>query len=386
MIGSKLKILIVRNYPNYIEVGPNATYNIQELGLASALVRKGHICDIVFWTNGEEHDVRYDVPGSSSTITIFYRRAFTVLKNAIYNLAPLFDQYDILQPAEYNQLESLFLAITRPNQTVVYHGQYFGEENRRYNTWCKYFDLFGIPLYKLKKTMFLTKSKMAAEYLAGKGINSSLVTAPGVGINSDVLDGSPTDKSELLGAHDRIRLLYVGGFMPRRHLELIGQIALRLKRMGTDCEIVAIGSAKDEYGLSVIDNYKKWGLADSFIHIPSLEQKALKSIYCNCDFFLFPSTYEIFGMVLLEAMHYGLPVISYPNGGSSMLIEDGVNGFVLNNLDPEAWANKIVDVLNDTDHRARLSANASNTVSSHFTWDALADSFIDQYNKRLSVK
>lgn len=386
MIGSKLKILIVRNYPNYIEVGPNATYNIQELGLASALVRKGHICDIVFWTNGEEHDVRYDVPGSSSTITIFYRRAFTVLKNAIYNLAPLFDQYDILQPAEYNQLESLFLAITRPNQTVVYHGQYFGEENRRYNTWCKYFDLFGIPLYKLKKTMFLTKSKMAAEYLAGKGIDSSLVTAPGVGINSDVLDGSPTDKSELLGAHDRIRLLYVGGFMPRRHLELIGQIALRLKRMGTDCEIVAIGSAKDEYGLSVIDNYKKWGLADSFIHIPSLEQKALKSIYCNCDFFLFPSTYEIFGMVLLEAMHYGLPVISYPNGGSSMLIEDGVNGFVLNNLDPEAWANKIVDVLNDTDHRARLSANASNIVSSHFTWDALADSFIDQYNKRLSVK
>lgn len=386
MIGSKLKILIVRNYPNYIEVGPNATYNIQELGLASALVRKGHVCDIVFWTNGEERDIRYEVPGSSSTITIFYRKAFTIFKNAIYNLAPLFDQYDILQPAEYNQLESLFLAISRPHQTVVYHGQYYGEDNRRYNTWCKYFDFFGVPLYKLKKTMFLTKSTMAAEYLTDKGIDSSLVSAPGVGINSDVLDGSPTDKSDLLGAHDRIRLLYVGGFMPRRHLELIGQIALKLKQLGTDCEIVAVGSAGDEYGLSVINKFKQWGLSDSFIHIPSMEQKALRSIYCSCDFFLFPSTYEIFGMVLLEAMHYGMPVISYPNGGSSMLIEDGVNGFVLDNLNPDAWVNKIVDVLNNTELRARLGANAASTVNSHFTWDALVDSFIDQYKNRLNVK
>lgn len=386
MIGSKLKILIVRNYPNYIEVGPSATYNIQEIGLASALVRKGHVCDIVFWTNGEEHDIRYEVPGSSSTITIFYRKAFTVFKNAIYNLAPLFDQYDILQPAEYNQLESLFLAISRPQQTVVYHGQYYGEENRRYNTWCKYFDILGIPLYKYKKTMFLTKSRLAAEYLIDKGIDSSLVSAPGVGINSDVLDGSPTDKSDLLGNHHRLRLLYVGGFMPRRHLELIGQIALRLKRSGIDCEIVAVGSAADEYGQSVINKYMQWGLGDSFIHIPSLEQKALKSIYRSCDFFLFPSTYEIFGMVLLEAMHYGMPVISFPNGGSSMLIEDGVNGFVLDNLNPDAWANRINDVLNDCELQLRLSANAANTVNSRFTWDALADEFIEQYKKRLSVR
>lgn len=231
--------------------------------------------------------------------------------------------------------------------------------------------------------MFLTKSIMAAAYLADKGIDSSLVSAPGVGINSDVLDGDPIDKSEMLGPHDRIRLLYVGGFMPRRHLDLIGKIALGLKQQGVDCQIVAIGSAADEYGLSILGKYQRWGLHDSFIHIPSLEQKALKSIYSSCDIFLFPSTYEIFGMVLLEAMHYGLPVISYPNGGSSMLIEDGVNGFILDSLDPQVWVRKIVDVLSDSDLRTRLGASASKTVDSHFTWDVLADSFLGQYRKRL---
>ena len=51
-----MKILIIRNYPSYMDVEKN-TYNIQEVGLAKALVRKGNICDIVFWTDKEEKEV-----------------------------------------------------------------------------------------------------------------------------------------------------------------------------------------------------------------------------------------------------------------------------------------------------------------------------------------
>ena len=53
-----MKILIIRNYPSYMDVEHN-TYNIQEIGLAKALVRKGHTCDIVFWTNNKEKTVDY---------------------------------------------------------------------------------------------------------------------------------------------------------------------------------------------------------------------------------------------------------------------------------------------------------------------------------------
>ena len=42
-----MKILIIRNFPSYMAV-KNNTYNIQEVGLAKALVRKGHFCDIIF--------------------------------------------------------------------------------------------------------------------------------------------------------------------------------------------------------------------------------------------------------------------------------------------------------------------------------------------------
>ena len=45
-----MKILIIRNYPSYMDVEKN-TYNIQEVGLAKALVRKDNVCDILFWTD-----------------------------------------------------------------------------------------------------------------------------------------------------------------------------------------------------------------------------------------------------------------------------------------------------------------------------------------------
>ena len=67
-----MKILIIRNYPSYMDVDFN-TYNIQEVGLAKALIRKGHKCDIVFWTNKEECEkvVKFD---EKYSLIIYYRR------------------------------------------------------------------------------------------------------------------------------------------------------------------------------------------------------------------------------------------------------------------------------------------------------------------------
>lgn len=71
------------------------TYNIQEVGLAKALVRKGHICDIVFWTNKEEKNITIAVEDCGN-INVFYRHGKTALKNTVYtNCTELFEQYDI---------------------------------------------------------------------------------------------------------------------------------------------------------------------------------------------------------------------------------------------------------------------------------------------------
>ena len=119
-----MRILIIRSYPSYMDVEKN-TYNIQEVGLAKALVRKGHVCDIVFWTDKEEKNITIEVENYGN-VNVFYRQGKTALKNTVYtNCAELFKQYDILQTAEYNQMQSWLLAKQYPQKTIIYHGPYY---------------------------------------------------------------------------------------------------------------------------------------------------------------------------------------------------------------------------------------------------------------------
>lgn len=120
-----MKILIIRNYPSYMDVEKN-TYNIQEVGLAKALVRKGNVCDIVFWTDKDEKEVAIPVDDRGK-VTVFYKHGKTALKNTVYSgCDELFAQYDVLQTAEYNQMQSWILAKKYPEKHIVYHGPYYG--------------------------------------------------------------------------------------------------------------------------------------------------------------------------------------------------------------------------------------------------------------------
>lgn len=383
-----MKILIVRNYPNYMAIGKNSTYNIQELGLASALVREGHTCDIVFWIKDKEKSITYQVPRSDGMIVIYYKKAKTFLKNAIYDIDNLIGKYDIIQSCEYNQLQSLIFAKKFPEKTVVYHGQYYGKENKKYNIWCKCFDLFGLKSYKKNRTFFITKSMLAKEYLENKELDASHIFALGVGMNRDTLENREHNQSDVCTAIEEIeeleadiKLLYVGEFMPRRHLKFMGDVVCELKKKDKDCKLIMIGKSNNEYGKSVKEYFESNDLNENVYYAECIEQRYLSRVYQACTAFLFPSTYEIFGMVLMEAMYFGLPVISCKNGGSTMLIKDGINGFVINELDVVKWAEKIIQIKEKD--VTEISMNARNTILKNFTWDALVSQFIQVYEKRL---
>lgn len=384
-----MKILIIRNYPNYMNV-KNATYNIQELGLAAALVRKGHICDIVFWTDREEEVVVCDVPDSKGKIHIFYKKAITLLKNTIYKIDDLIAEYDIIQPCEYNQIQAYIYARRYPDKVIIYHGQYWGKENKRYNQWCKFFDLWGIPTYIRNHTLFITKSDLAKQYLVDKGLSSDSIYALGVGINKNALylgdkEKIPDECLKIDTFKEEIKLLYVGEFMPRRHIKFIGKIVKELNQRGIQSKLIIVGKNSTKYGKECKDYFDREQITQYIYHIEKVEQKYLSEIYKRCTAFIFPSTYEIFGMVLLESMYFGLPVFCALNGGSSMIVKNNENGFILDELKVEAWVEKLTEVHNNKILARNIGESAHNSVVSEYTWDALADKFISIYKKRLEV-
>ena len=378
-----MKVLIVRNYPSYMEI-KNNTYNIQEVGLAKALVKKKYECDILFWTEGEEEEIKLHVEQKS--ITVYYRRAFSILKNTIYTqVKDLFEKYDVIQSSEYNQLESVWLAAKYPKKTIVYHGPYFSDFNKRYNLYCKIFDKLFLWIYIRKNTKFITKSELASEYLISKGLNENNVTTIGVGIDAEMLTCEKIDLNSRVYSNIHreggLKILYVGKVEPRRNVVMIVEIVRRIKEKVPNVQLYIIGSGNEEYIQKVKTNIFKFDLVDNVTWEYSMEQKHLGEIYKMADIFLLPTEYEIFGMVLLEAMYYGMLVLTTNNGGAKTLIRNGKNGFVLAKNDIDAWVEIIENYYYKKNEFKNIKEEAQRTVKNKFTWDALVNNFIEEYRR-----
>lgn len=379
-----MKILIIRCFPQYMEV-KNASYNIQEIGLARALVKKGHQCDIVFWTDKEEKEVQVDVDGKNS-ITVFYRQSKVFLKNAFFDIDDLIKKYDIIEPSEYNQLAAWKLSKKYPDKTVIYHGPYYCEFNKRYNAMCKVFDKIVLPAYKKNGTTFLVKSDLANDFLTSKGIKSENVTTVGVGIDLDAfkqndINEIPDEIKEIQNIKADIKLLYIGKIEERRNIPFLFDILNELKNRNVNAKLVMIGNGDEGYCKNCFDYAKKCGVFDSIYHIKKAEQKYLQYAYKNADIFLLPTRYEIFGMVLLEAMYFGTPAITTKNGGSQMLIKNGIDGQIINEFDAKIWCDKIIEISHNSNE---ISQNAHKKITEKFTWDVLSDKFISTYEKKIN--
>ena len=92
--------------------------------------------------------------------------------------------------------------------------------------------------------------------------------------------------------------------------------------------------------------------------------------------------YDIFGMVLLEAMYYRKPVLTTMNGGSNMMIKSGENGYVLDSFKVDLWSDKIITLIENSNLRKLMGGKAHNTIVKQFTWENLVNMFIDIYRNK----
>ena len=96
------------------------------------------------------------------------------------------------------------------------------------------------------------------------------------------------------------------------------------------------------------------------------------------DLYLLPSRYEAQGMVLVEAMMAGLPIVAARVGGVPGLIEDGKTGVLVPPEDPEAWAFAIASLLKDGE-RMKALGEAARKASAAYSTDTMVDAYVRLY-------
>ena len=108
--------------------------------------------------------------------------------------------------------------------------------------------------------------------------------------------------------------------------------------------------------------------------------KKIREIMVNMDILALPSWEEPFGLVILEAMASGVPVIAANSGGVPEIIKDGENGLLIPPRSPEALSQAILKILNDKNFAARLAMEGLNTVK-YYTARRMAEAVENIYRK-----
>lgn len=377
-----MKVLIIRTFPDVLNLN---TYNVQEIGLAKALVCKGIECGVVLYhgKQGETEELyQFNKDGKSYFFKIYWLKGIGISKNgfmpSVYKLIRL---YDVIQVHEYDQILSWMIYSKLRKPTVIYHGPYFHEYAKGYNLKCRIFDVCFLRWRKYTHVVAMTKSELAADFLRDKGFPK--VYTAGVGVDSDKFVPEPGEKvnCRLEKDDEKFRLLYVGKIEERRNVYFLADLFEKLVKDRDNIQLVIVGNGEKDYLDGFLQRIQPWQDKGKIIYFAYATQKELSLIYQCVNMFVFTSNYEIFGMVLLEAMYFGLPVISSMNGGASVLIHNQENGYVMQSFKITDWERIILELADNKELAERIGEKAHSTVEEHFLWDKLADKFINAYKE-----
>ena len=165
---------------------------------------------------------------------------------------------------------------------------------------------------------------------------------------------------------------YVGRLTAEKNVRLLAQIEAALLSAGlNDFQILMVGEGSE----------RSW-LERNLRHavLPGvLRGDNLANAFASMDVFVFPSETDTFGLVILEAMASGVPVVVARGGGPQHQVEEGVSGYVADNAN--AFADAILRLKGDPDLRCRMSQAARNHATD-YSWDRVFNNVYEIYASR----
>jgi D-inositol-3-phosphate glycosyltransferase len=127
------------------------------------------------------------------------------------------------------------------------------------------------------------------------------------------------------------------------------------------------------------------GIGDLVTFLGAKDQDTLPDYYAAAEMVIMPSHYESFGMVALEAMAMGKPVIASEVGGLAFLVKDGENGFHVPSRDPEALAERIYELLTNEGCRRDLG-NQAHIQAKQYAWTNIAQRMLRLFKQVIRSK
>lgn len=365
-----MNIIIIR--PNTSDFGKVGTYNVQEIGLANALSRKGYSVSVLF----------------------LHRLVFHIEKDEMYDFVYYLPHVKIgLHGIFYTQVLKKF----NPGKIIIFSDNQFWSKNiikwaKKYNIPC--INYFGAVLSDNKKwlhqfytklilfrnfnsykySLNIAKTEKVRKEMFINNIQCNKVIP--IGLDSDLLyKNVKKDVSIKIGnigfnESDKI-ILFVGRLVPYKNPILACKILENLLLEDSHYKLIIIG--KGEMKETLLNYIKEKNLSNCIYYIEKVEYSEMHKYMMSSNCLINLSDKEIFGMTILEAMFYMVPVIAHVAPGPNDIIINGYNGYLLNTEDINIWSKTIKKAISQN---LNLSINAKNTILEKYTWDSIVSQFL----------
>ncbi len=178
---------------------------------------------------------------------------------------------------------------------------------------------------------------------------------------------------------DENMILFVGRLTYQKGVEYLIRAFPKILENHPHSKLVIAGSGDMRNYLE--DLAFQIGCRDKIVFLGFVNIDTLKKLYNSANVTVIPSVYEPFGIVALESMASGTPVVASDVGGLSEIIQHDYNGVRVYPKNPESIAWGINKVLSDEGYRNWIINNAKHDAYTKYSWDAIANSTVEVYNK-----
>ncbi|WP_240451995.1 glycosyltransferase family 4 protein [Halostella salina] len=380
-----LKVCFVtKMYPP--RTGGGATYAYE---LANALGELGHEVDVYTQAvPGEDNDVPTHPNVTVTRIT--KARPLVVFSTLYFSIACRlridFEQYDVihgtLMPASTVAFGPLFLRGLDAPLVLTSHGTSY-DEARSVDPRGFVDYLFKYFFHPVNVLLDLVSGRSADHIIAVSDHTreqlrdlyrfdeAKLTTVP-PGIDTERF--SPTDAVHPAVDDSKRSVLVLSRLDPRKGIDKAIRAFAQLEY--DDAELLIGGTGRLEPSLKELA--AELGVRDSVRFLGFVPDEELPSLYSSVDLFVLPSEYEGFGIVFMEAMACGTPVVGTSVGGIPTAVDDGETGFLIGRNDIKGLAERIGKVLSNSKQSAQLSDNARSWAMEH-DWTSIAARVDDVY-------
>ena len=249
-------------------------------------------------------------------------------------------------------------------KTAIYHTDF--PEYIRILTEDRFLESLGWRymrwLYGQQDTVFVNSEQYRQSWVE-RGIEPNKLKLLPRGLDTELFSPERRDenfwqrfeKSKIQNPKSKIiRLLYVGRVSKEKDLDVLAAAYKKLRDENVPVKLYVVGHGP--YAEALAES-----LPDA-VFTGYLAGEDLAAAYASADIFVFPSTTDTFGNVVIEAQASGLPAVVSNLGGPSELVEDGVDGFVTKALDAQDFADGIRRLVDQPELRREMSARAHEKV------------------------